>query len=177
MHTTHVRTTCRLSPRVLKATTPIVIAAFLMAVSPAPARAQQGKEFARNVAAPILGALMVAGGLALVALLMPKAPLSAEPASVDFTKVQPNSDTTQVVKLSNKSKKAMTVETLAVVGDQFVLQESPQTPYELKPGESMEVRIGFKPAPNRRASGRLAIRTRAAEGGKQRTMEIGLKGR
>lgn len=176
MHTTHVQSTCRLSPRVLKATTPIVIAALLLAVSPVPARAQQGKEFARNVAAPILGALMVAGGLALVALLMPKAPLSAEPASLSFTSVQPGSDATQVVKLSNKSKKAMTVETMAIVGDQFVLQEPPHTPYELKPGESMDVRIAFKPAPKRRASGRLAIRTRAAQGGKQRTMEIRLKG-
>lgn len=177
MNTTHVRTSRGVSRRVFKAITPIVIAAVLVAVTPVPARAQEGKEFTRGVVTPILGALVVVGCLALVGLVMPRPPLSAEPSAVDFANVTVGSDASRVVKLLNKSKKTIAVEAIAVVSDQFGLQEPPPTPHELKPGESMDVLLAFKPALKRDASARLEIRTKEAGSGKQRTMKIGLKGR
>ncbi len=92
----------------------------------------------------------------------PRLTLSAN--SLDFDSVTVNTATTQSLTLSSTGTSAVTINSANIYGGSFSLVGG-VFPVTLNPGQSMTLRVQFKPAATGSASGKLAISSNASSSG------------
>lgn len=89
--------------------------------------------------------------------------LTLSAGSLDFDSVTVNTATTQSLTLSSTGTSAVTINSANIFGSNFSIVGG-VFPVTLNPGQSMTLRVQFKPTAAGSASGRLAIRSTASTG-------------